>query len=454
MGDQPTSPWEGLCTFVEEQIRTTGVPGVAVGVLQDGATNTAGFGVTSVENPLPVTGETYYQIGSITKTFTGTLIMRLVEAGKLRLDATVRTYLPEFSVSDEAASTQATVRHLLIHTAGWAGDHFIDTGPGEDALAKYVASMADLEQVSPVGEHFSYNNAGFALAGRLIEMVTGKRYTQALHELVLDPLGLPECYLDPGDVITHRFAVGHTVSADGAEVARPWPLPRCVQPMGGIACTVQDLLRYAQFHLGDGVAGDGTRLLTLESMQAMQSPQVAIREGESWGLTWSLEDVGGARTVGHGGGTTGQNTLLTLVPAHDFAIAVLTNADRGGQLAREATFWALEHYLGLKNEEPEPLETPAEELAQYAGWYRRPFADVELGVLGGRLVAQVIYKQGFPTPDQPPRPPPPPIVIGLHGKDALFVLDGPFKGTKADIVRRPDGSIGWLRMGRLFRRDD
>ena len=114
--------WTTLGERITQIMARKHIPGVAAGVLYQGQTQTTGFGITNVDHPLPVTDETLFQIGSITKTFVGTAIMRLVEQGKVDLDATVRTYLPGFRVADEAASQGATVRHLLTHTGGWAGD--------------------------------------------------------------------------------------------------------------------------------------------------------------------------------------------------------------------------------------------------------------------------------------------------------------------------------------------
>ena len=123
-----------------EQIRTGmgrhKVPGVAVGLWMDGEEYAEGFGVTSLENPLPVTPNTLFQIGSTTKTITATLVMRLVEAGKPELDAPVRQYLPALRLADEDVAARVTLRHLLTHTGGWAGDYFVRTGSGDDALAK------------------------------------------------------------------------------------------------------------------------------------------------------------------------------------------------------------------------------------------------------------------------------------------------------------------------------
>ena len=455
MSDSPETRFDRLSEFVVEVMEKKGVPGVVVGLLYEGETYAAGFGVTNVEHPLPVSDETLFQIGSITKTFTGTAMMRLTEMGKLNLDTTVRTYLPDFKVADETASSQATLRHLLTHTSGWVGDLFEDTGAGADALPKYVAKMANLEQLAPIGTVWSYNNSGFYLAGYVIEAVTGQSYQRALNELVLEPLGLENVCFDPGDVMTHRFAVGHRVTEEGAQVALPWPLPRAAHSAGGITCQVKDLLRYARFHMGDGTTEDGTRLLKPGSLSLMRSPQVAIwGEKEAMGLAWFVRDVDGTRTISHGGGTVGQVSLLTLVPDRDFAVAVLTNANRGGSVTNRVSRWALKECLGLESPDPTPIESSVEQLAPYVGRYVRPFQDIELGILGGRLVGQVTPKGGFPSHDSPVPPPPAPMSLALCEPDRLLVLDGPMKDSRAEAIRKADGSIGWLRAsGRIHRRE-
>lgn len=439
--------WDQLVVFVSQVMGKRSVPGVVVGILQDGEIRADGFGMTNVDHPLPVTDETLFQIGSITKTFTATAMMRLVEMGKLELDATVRTYVPDFGVVDETASSQATIRHVLTHMGGWFGDFFHDTGAGDDALTRYVADMADLEQLAPVDTIWSYNNAGFYLAGHIIEVVTGLRYEAALKELMLEPLGLEHTFFAPGEVMTRRFAVGHTVQDEGVQVTGPWPLPRAAYSAGGITCSAYDLLRYAHFHLGDGTTEDGIRLLTPESVALMQTKQVAIWSDEACGISWFLEFVDGTPVVQHGGGTIGQVSLLTLLPEHNFAIAILTNADRGRFVTRSVTDWVLKHYLGLEKPKPAPLETSEEELAVLSGLYRDPFEDFELGMLSGKLVAQEVYKGGFPDLDSPPPPAPPPMSLALCEEDRLLVLDGPFKDDTVEVIRKSDGSIGWLRVG-------
>ncbi len=167
--DQPT-----LQEWVSEAAERLAVPGVAVGVYHDGEEHYAFHGVTSLENPLPVDEHTLFQFGSTGKTFTATAIMRLVDQGRVDLDATVRTYLPELRLQDEDVAQRVTVLQLLNHTAGWSGDVFENTGDGDDALARYVEAMADVEQVTPLGAEVSYNNASLSIAGRIIEKVTGE----------------------------------------------------------------------------------------------------------------------------------------------------------------------------------------------------------------------------------------------------------------------------------------
>ncbi len=213
--------FHSICDQVFEGMDRLPIPGVVVGVLLHDQEWIAGLGVTSVEHPLPVTGATLFQVGSITKTFTATAIMRLVEMGKLDLDEPVRRVLPELKLADESVAERVTLRHLLTHTGGWVGDYFNDFGPCDDALARMVAELAKLEQLTPLGEVWSYNNAGFNIAGRVVEVATGRPYEQALHDLVLDPLGLKNTYFFAEDVITHRFAAGHTVVDRQPKVARP-----------------------------------------------------------------------------------------------------------------------------------------------------------------------------------------------------------------------------------------
>ena len=432
------------------------VPGVSVGVYHQGQEQVAGFGVTSIENPLPVTPGTLFQVGSITKTFTTIALLRLVDKGRLDLDAPVRITMPDLRLSDESVAARVTLRHLVTHTAGWLGDYFNDFGCGDDALAKMVASLASLPQLTPLGEIWSYNNAAFYIAGRLIEIVTGKPYETALKELVLDPLGLANSYFFADDVISHRFVVGHLVSTVNGQrtpsVARPWPIGRAGNSIGGLVSTVGDLFRYARFYMGDGTAPGGVRLLKPETLALMQAPQFSVGSRGSIGLSWFITQAGGEKVISHGGATNGQEADLRLVPSRDFAVAVLTNSDDGGILNPLVCKTALKAYLGLEYPQTVPLDVPADRLIPYVGRYdaHDDLIEVSLAEHGSgpaRLKFHFTYKGGFPTPDSPPSRSPETVRAALFAEDKLVCLDDPYNESPVDILRGADGAIAWLRIG-------
>jgi CubicO group peptidase (beta-lactamase class C family) len=433
------------------------VPGVAIGLLHVHETDSAGFGVTSLDNPLPVTADTLFQIGSITKTITALAVMRLVEGGRIDLDAPLRSYLPGLRLADPAVTERVTFRHVFTHTGGWTGDYFADLGPGDDALAKIVARMAELPQEAPLGEIWSYNNAGFYLAGRILELATGQTYETAVKRLVLDPLGMDNSYFFPADLMTRRYAVGHEAVYPGEQrqpkILTPWALARTSNPVGGLASSVNDLLRYARFQLGDGQTETGERLLSPGLMQQMHTPTIPAANGEAMGVAWFIREVNGVRLVRHGGATNGQMATLTLAMQPQFAFIALTNSDRGSELYQPLTRRVLAQFLGLEERDPEPLAALEAQLAEYVGVYQAAANEMRISLEEGGLVLRDIPKGGFPDIDSPPPPPPPPVRLALCGPDQVIVLDEPGRGNQGEFLREKQGKLVWFRFGgRVHRR--
>ncbi len=433
--------FDEIVETAREAAAAADVPGAALGVLGARKEELAAFGVTSVEHPLPVTPETYFQVGSITKTFTGTVAVALAAEGLLDLDEPVRAYIPELRLGDEAAAAGATMRHLLTHMGGWEGDFFDDPGRGDDALALMVARLTVLPQVVPLGTLWSYNNAGFYIAGRVLEVLARAPFERVVQDRLLGPLALEHSHFFPEDVMTYRFAVGHHTTETGTTVARPWPLARAANAAGGLISTVGDLLRWARFHL----AGDPPWLAS------MREPQVEIRAGESMGLTWHLSEVQGLQLFGHDGGTLGQISRLLVAPEAGRALAVLTNSNRGGEVTAAAERAFLSQ-LGVERPEPVALALAPDALAAYAGRYVSRLFEVDVVAEEGRLMLHYVMKGGFPLPDSPPPPAPPPIPIALEAEDRCFVPEGPFRGERVDFLRE-NGAITWLRESRLLRRE-
>lgn len=441
-----TQKFDELTAFTRACMESSHVPGVSIGMTIKGEVFTAGLGITSAANPLPVTAETLFQIGSTTKTFTALVVMQLMEQGKLALDDTVRKHLPEFRVSDEATSTGVTIRHLLTHTPGWLGDFFPECGVGDDALARYIAAMRDLPQHTPLGAYYAYNNAALVVAGRVIEAVTGQTYEAAVRELVFEPLGMTNSFFFPQEVMLRRFAVGHWLEGEEAVVASPWPIMRAGNPAGGVTSDAIDQVRYMQFHLGDGAAAQGKRLLQTEALQQMQAPQFPMGDGSHVGLTWSVEEIGGVKIVGHGGTTNGQESDFWLAPDQGLGITVLTNLDQGNKVHKAVREWVYEHYLGIRQELPATMAIPQEELVQYALTFLTSTGDYLKAVPheGGIMLQHSLAN---PTEGEPGGGTLAPMRARFTAEDRFLVLDEPFQDALGAFLRKPDGEIGWLRLG-------
>jgi CubicO group peptidase (beta-lactamase class C family) len=443
-----------LAAVVEQRATALGVPGVAVGVHHDGAEHYAYHGVTSVENPLPVDAATLFQFGSTGKTYTATAVLRLVDQGLVDLAAPVRTYVPELRLADESVAERVTVLHLLNHTAGWDGDYHRNTGTGDDALARYVAGMADIAQVSPLGTEVSYNNASLSLAGYLIEKVTGQTFEQAMAELVLTQVGMHQTYFFPNDVMTRRFAVGHNNTPDGrVTVARPWALPRSGNPAGGMSATAADQLTWARFHLHDGRTDAGDQLLAADLVRSMRTPTVHTPGnalGDAIGITWMLRHRGDVTLVQHGGDTIGQHSAFVLVPERDFAVTVLTNCGpNGGQLNTELVDWALENYVGVVEPEPDLREVTDEVLAEYAGDYDAIALSVRISPRPPQLVVDLSIKPEMLAETGDVEQHAEPIVLGLvaDGPDHYVVTEGAMKGMRGYFTRGRDGRVDSVNLG-------
>jgi len=438
---------------VAEAAERLNVPGVAVGIWSSGDEDYVFHGVTSIENPLEVDASTLFQVGSTSKTYTATVLMILVEKGLVDLGAPVRTYVPELRLKDESVARAVTVLNLLNHTAGWTGDVLESTGEGDDALERFVEKLANVNQDQPLGTVASYNNAAFALAGRLIEKVTGKPFEVAVQELLLDPVGLKDSYYFVNDFMTRRFVVGHNEKDGKFQVARPWALPRSGHPAGGIVSTAADQIRYARFHLGDGSGKAGAVVLSQASLQRMKEPTFPADGvlANHVGISWLISDIDGVRVVEHGGTTNGQLSAFAMVPERDFAITVLTNAEYGRVLQHELVAWALNAYLGVREPEPVPLDLDQEQLAGYTGRFAAYAGVYDVSVDGDHLVIRGTYtdegrRQAAAILGDPP-PEPKPLRVRVLPKDFLLIIDGDAKGLKFAAVRDAEGRIEALNLG-------
>ena len=370
------SDWvaDSLPTLIEKY----DVPAAAVGVLADGEVVDHATGVLSMSTGVEATTDSVFQIGSITKLWTSSLVMQLVDEGTVDLDASIRSYLPEFRIADEDAAGAITVRQLLTHTSGFEGDVFTDTGLGDDCVEKFLGVLHDVPQLFPPGAMWSYNNAGFCVLGRLVEVLRGKPFETVLRERLIQPLGITHAAPGPYDAILFRAAVGHYEDAPGAGLhpTKIWALARSNISAGAMfAMSARSLLAFARMHLDDGRAGDGTQVLAPGTAARMHERQVELpylgHFGSSWGLGFERFDMPAGAVVGHDGNTIGQSAFLRLVPEAGVAVALLTNGGKAGQLFRDVVGHTLAELAGqaLPDEPLPEADPPRIDASRYAGTY-------------------------------------------------------------------------------------
>ncbi|HET8779410.1 MAG TPA: serine hydrolase domain-containing protein, partial [Agromyces sp.] len=346
------------------------------------------------------------QMGSVTKIFTATLLLTLADEGLLDLDAPLIDVLQELTWGDAAAREIVTARHLLTHTSGIDGDHFLDLGRGEDVLERYVGTCGDLAQVLPPDAAWSYCNTGFAIAGRLIEKLTGQTYDDALAERLLRPLGMTHSCTLPEEALRHRAAFGHVPGADGLELAPIVATPRTMGPAGGLAASAADALAFARLLLDGGLGPDGARLLSEDVIAAALTPQIDVPDpgmGSAWGLGFMLDEWDGARIAGHDGGTVGQGASLRILPEHNVAIVVLGNGPGLGEAMKTLVAEVVEETCGIHApDDLVPAPDAVVDVADWAGVYERAnmriavSADgpaVEIGIAG--LAAESLGQDSF-----------------------------------------------------------
>ncbi|HEX4815274.1 MAG TPA: serine hydrolase domain-containing protein [Nonomuraea sp.] len=403
-----------------ELIAEYAVPGAALAYLHRGELHECAAGVLNTATGVAATPDALHQIGSVTKVWTATLLMRQIERGRLTLDTTVAEVLPEFRVADAEVTKTVTIRHLLSHTSGIDGDLFLDTGRGDDCVERYVEACADLVQNHPLGVTHSYCNSGYVIAGHVAERLTGGRWDDAIREEIAEPLGLTHTWTLPEDVLRFRAAMGHL---GGGRPAPQWGLMRGMGPAGSLMCArPADVVAFARAHLEGGL---------LQDPRAMWEPQVDVPNrhtlGPQWGLGWVLDEWDGHRVLSHGGNTIGQHAMLWAVPDTGTVVCVAANGGHTGAFSRALGRELFAELDGLAVPPTlAPPDRPADvDPARHAGVYER---------VGVRLTVSV--RDGAPW-------------LRHEVTGPLAALQGPEEYElvpvdEATFVGRPAGSPDWI----------
>ncbi|MGN9837071.1 serine hydrolase domain-containing protein [Nonomuraea sp. H19] len=356
------------------------VPGAALAILADGEIHELASGVLHRGTGVEVTPDSVFLSGSVAKVYTATLVMRLADMGLLDLDAPVVEVLPEFGTPDPEATRAITIRQLLSHTGGVTNDFTYDAGRGDDCLAKYVAAARSVALDCPPGTAVSYGSLGYVVLGRVVEVLTGLTWDQALKDLLFAPLGLERSMTLPEEALRFRVAMSHLGEpGQDPDPAPAWDLmSRSAGPYGRVIVSAGDMVRFARLHLDGGTAPDGSRLLSAEAVAAMQRREADVPDkwtvsADGWGLGWTLYDWDGIAGCGHDGAAIGQYAYLRVVPQAGVAIALMTNGGSARLLYADLFRELLAELAGVRMPEPfaPAAEPPQIDLTPLLGTYKR-----------------------------------------------------------------------------------
>ncbi len=368
------APPKGFDARVEQVMRGSGTPGMAVAIVEDGKVTLAkGYGVRRQGAPERVDANTSFLIGSTAKAMTAAAIATLVDAGKLGWDDRVVDHLPGFQMYDAWVTREMTVRDLLVHRSGLglgAGD-LLYVPRGSYSRAEIVRRLRYIAPATSFRSGYAYDNVLYTVAGQLVEAVSGQSWEDYVRANVLTPAGmagatgeLATFWAMPNRALPHaRF--GGVVRGTGTMrgLDEHDQLPQAAAPAGLIAASATDMARWLQVQLSGGVAADGTRVFSAAAGREMWAPVTPIPVTplpepvaattptfDAYALGWEVRDYRGERIVWHAGGLFGMTSVMVLIPARHVGFAIELNSEEAAP--RHGLMWELiDHYLGAKRQD-------------------------------------------------------------------------------------------------------
>jgi CubicO group peptidase (beta-lactamase class C family) len=337
-----------LDSYIADIMARTGVPGIAVGIIQNGeVVYQNGFGVTELGGSEPITPETLMMIGSTGKSMTSMMMATAVDDGLFGWDTPVVEVLPWFALSDPALTAKVTMRQLLCNCTGVQRRDVEIFFTSDDLTAEgVVQSLRTFPVEGAFGETFGYINqmvsaGGYATAAAVGS--TGDLYTNFVTQMqarVFEPIGMSSTTFSFEQVQSGNYATPHGITADMNYVPIALEVEEMLTPnapAGASWSNIEDLMRYLSTQLNRGVAPDGTRVVSAENLTKTWQSGVQASPTSGYGLGWGISDYYGERLLVHGGGTAGFSSILAFLPEANLAIAVITNAGLSNAATRLPT---------------------------------------------------------------------------------------------------------------------
>lgn len=442
-----------LQTTLDRLRKKHGICGASLAVLKDGVIHAAASGWANAPERIEATPDTLFQVGSISKTFTATLAMQLVDDGLLDLNAPVRDYLPDFVTADPESKT-LLVRDLITHTSGMEGDYLPPDSETGGTADGYVRAMSRLGQLHAPGEYMTYCNSAYVVLQRIIEVLRKNSWNQLVLDRICKPLNITRVITQPTEALRFRMSVGHGVAVKGS-----WPLagltylPLSMAGAGSVlSMTASDLLLYAQAHMkGPQRKAGKASILSQKSFRAMQTPQVSMPPYSRgaythMGLSWFLRPEKGAPAFNHDGGTS-QFAFLHALPKQNVAFALFINSPNATlpDELRKAIFTEI---AGLPPES-KPALAPAIKFdrQRYIGTYAGIFQTWKVTAAKAGHLKLEIETKGLPLHAK--------LNLRAVAPDEFAILEKPQVdlGARILFLGNQDGRAEFCRMGvRMIRR--
>ncbi|MEM8927159.1 MAG: serine hydrolase domain-containing protein [Bacteroidota bacterium] len=344
------SPLHGaLDSLASVQKESYKLPGLAIGIIKDDTIIYAkGFGVRSLSTQEAITTKSIFHMASVSKPFTATAVMQLVEKGKINLDKHLVTYLPYFKMND-GRYKNITIRQMLNHTSGIADvEDYEWDNPRYDAAAveKYIRRFyTDSLDFAP-GTSYNYSNAAFNILADVIAKASGLTFEDYMKKYIFEPAGMSNSTFYqpdvPEELATKPHVLGPTFKMEESPV---YPYNRIHAPSSTLQSSVEDMMKWAQLYLNKGKI-DGQQLFSEISYEQLTSPQVSIGNKDSVCLSWFSRSLGDYKKYEHNGGDDGYKAHFAFLPEKSMAVVVMTNGDYFPSWISADTF--LELVLGEK----------------------------------------------------------------------------------------------------------
>jgi CubicO group peptidase (beta-lactamase class C family) len=305
--------------YLETAMAVAHIPGLALGIVQnDRIVHLRGFG-TADPTGRPVTPQTPFILGSVSKSFTALAVTQLIEAGRLELDTPVQRYLPWFRVADASASSQITVGHLLSHTSGLS-QAASSIGDGKErTLEQRIRDLEVAELTHAVGSSFAYSNVNYATLGLLVQTVSGQSYGDYIQQHVFDRLDMRHSFVSQARAREHGLAAGYRIWF-GFPVAANISYGEASLPGSSLISSAEDMTHYLIAQLNSGYFGDRS-VASPEAIQAMHTPG----QGAFYGRGWYKATVNDVPAIFHGGRVHNYHSFVAFSPEERWGVVVLMN---------------------------------------------------------------------------------------------------------------------------------